>query len=286
MNLQRLTRWLQRPAASQQPLHDDAADRPATAAAAADAAAQAASPGAPPPPPSPAQPGSPARSILQVDEQQLARDRESVAQQQHDAFGRIRRLQGDIQGVASRHAQARASGRPAEKVALVRVFASLKLQLAKAEQFHADLMNHRQLLDNLSATREFAALRQRLQQGVMAGVGFAGLRQLVDASLAAELHERTQTSELLHDWARHDEDAGLQNQAGYTDAEDQLNAMSEAEYQAQAQAQMQPLEAEAQRLEHGLQRMPASEPASQAAPLDLRAAATPTPPSPHPPRSL
>ena len=282
MNLQRFSRWLQRPAAPRQPTHDDAA---ATHGAAGMLASSPYSP-APAPAPAPIQPASPARNILQIDEKQLARDREAVTQQQHDAFGRIRRLEVDAQGVKSRHAQARASGRPAEKDALVRVFESLELQLAKARQFHADLMKHSRVLDNLSATREFAVLRQSLQQGVMAGLGYAGLRQLVDLSLADERLGRIEEGDLLHEWAHHDEDAALQNQASYTDAEDRLNALSEAEYQAIVQAQMQPLEAEAQRVEHGLQLMPASGPAAQAAPVGVRAPAAPATPHPHLPRSL
>jgi len=205
--------------------------------------------GAPHPP---AQP-SPLTSILQVDEAQLAADRDAVAQLQHDTFQRVRRLQGDIQGVASRHAEVRVTGGPAEKAALVRIFASLKVQLSKAEQFHADLLNHRQLLDNLCSAREFAALRLRLQQGVLAGMGFAELRRLVDASVAAELQGRTQTTELLDEWSRVDEDGALQDKARHAEAEAELSALSELEYQQRARAQMLPLEAGADRMDLGLQ---------------------------------
>mgnify|MGYP006910093703 CR=1 FL=1 len=197
---------------------------------------------------------SPPASILQIDEQQLDGDREAVAALQHDTFQRIRRLQGDIQGLASRHAEVRLSGRPSEKEALVRIYAGLKMQLSKAEQFHADLLKRRQVLDNLAATREFAALRDRLHRGVMAGLSHAALRKLLDDTLAAELQDRQQTEGLLDDWVRHDEDAALQRQASYTEAEDELCALSEAEYQQRAQAHMQPLEALARRVDQGLQR--------------------------------
>lgn len=208
-------------------------------------------PASPPPAAAASQP-APATGVLRLDEQQLSQSRHAVSRLQQETFERIQRLQSDIQAVATRHATTRISGRPAEKAALVRVFQGLKLQLAKAEQFHADLLQQSQLLDNLAATREFAMLRQQLRQGVLAGVGLIELRQMLDTSLAAEMHERNQTTSLLEDWARHDEDAALQTQAEALGAEDELNALSESEYQAQVESLMRPLEAAAERVDRSL----------------------------------
>lgn len=190
--------------------------------------------------------------MLKLDAPQLIRGRDAVAEIQHKAYQRIQRLHADRRSVVSRFAELRADGRQAEKVALVRMFKGLNFQLQKQEQFHGDLLNWRQLLDNLLMTHEFALLREDVKSGALAGMNLSALREVLDLASACELDERIHVTGLLQDQLRNDTDAALQTQAEYADAEHQLNQLSEAEYQQLVNEKMAPLEDLVDRVERSL----------------------------------
>lgn len=176
-------------------------------------------------------PGANSNPVLKLDTPQLARGRDAVAAVQQKTYQRIQRIHADRISVISRYAAIRADGRPAEKTALVRMFKSLELQIEKQEQFHADLMNWNQLLDNLLMIHEFAVLREQVKAGALAGMNLSALRELLDVASAWELDERSLVTGLNQDMQRNDADAALQIQAEYADAEHELNKLSESEYQ-------------------------------------------------------
>lgn len=230
---------------------------PNPSTAESDHAAQSLRGSMPPDPLSEPEPGSAAletrnNPVLKLDAPQMIRGRDAVADIQQKAYQRIQRLHIDRRSVVSRFAELRADGRQAEKAALVRMFKGLDLQLQKQEQFHADLVNWRQLLDNLLMTHEFAVLREQVKAGALAGMHLSALRELLDVASACEMDERTHVTDLLQDQQRNDIDAALQTQAEYAEAEHELNQLSEPEYQELVDAKMEPLEDLAEQVERSL----------------------------------
>ena len=190
--------------------------------------------------------------VLSLDASQLMRGRDAVAEMQQKASQRIQRLHTDRRSLVSRYAELRAEGRTAEKEALVRLFKGLDLQIEKQEIYHNDLLNWRQLLDNLLMTHEFAALRERVKTDALAGMNFAALREVWDRASAWELDQRNKVTELNQDVQRNDSDATLQAQAEYADAERMLDQLSEDDYQRLVNANMAPVEDLADQVERQL----------------------------------
>ena len=228
-----MTRWLNQP-------RPNAADEPATRAAVSPA------PAVGPVPP------QPSVGVMQLDTATLEASRETIVQLQLDTSHRIRRLEIDIRGIVSRHAHARANGRSSEKAALIRIFKGLKSRLDAARLFDATLLKKQELIETVVATREYAALRQSLEAGWLAGDKLLELRNMLDVSQAGNQHDLNLTVGLLEDCGRNTEDAVLQLQAEERDIEAELCALSETEYQEQVQALMEPLEDMAQQVEQDL----------------------------------
>lgn len=175
--------------------------------------------------------------LLHLKDHQLSHTLDSIARIQEQTYLRIRQLQSDIQAVVSRHAQVRLLKRKTEQAALVRIYRGLKLQLFKAEQFHTELLNQQQLLENLNSIREFASMRQKLRQGVLANLNHEQLLELIDNCLASDAQERQQAIDLLHAFERYHDDLVWQARALDAEAEEELSAQSEAEFQMHLQHQ-------------------------------------------------